>query len=440
VKFPALKNLRKTARQKAFTGKIRAMPNPPPPERESPVLISWETNDPKGAEVRVYWGDAEQVVTRAGQIGEVKIDWIDRASEYEFRLYSPSAPELCIDSVKVRRRRGPSKSELNDLSEKIARGEIDVVDLTDFIAQAMPYYLEPAHYQCMFGHWEKKGFHVTPVHFYEPIPDVGALPESTWSKASELCGIDMNESVQLRLLREEFPKFRHEYEQLPTAPTGEPGRFHLNNGLFDGTDALVAYCMLRHFQPRLVVEVGSGFSSLLTGEAVRRGNKTELICIEPFPREFLRQGFTGLRSLIDKKVQDVDLAVFGQLECGDVLFIDSSHTVKIGGDVNYLFLEVVPRLKPGVIVHVHDILLPLDYRRDWVKEQFRFWNEQYLLQAFLCFNSAFDVLLSTSYLGYYHLNELKATFPTSPWWSDPRAEIPPGGTSFWMQRRLNSAK
>src|SRR5205814_10103081 len=140
----------------------------------------------------------------------------------------------------------------------------------------------------------------------------------------------------------------------------------------------------------------------LMGEAGARNDACPLICVEPFPSDFLSKGFPGLKSLVIKEVQQIDLDFFSQLQSGDVLFIDSSHTVKIGGDVNYLFLEVLPRLKLGVIVHVHDILFPLDYRRDWVKEQFRFWNEQYLLQAFLCFNSAFEVLLSTSYLGYYH--------------------------------------
>ena len=218
------------------------------------------------------------------------------------------------------------------------------------------------------------------------------LPETLWDRPSELVGIDMNDSMQLDLLRRHFPRFRNEYEQISTKPTGEEGGFHLNNGLFDGTDALVAYCMVRQFQPRLIIEIGSGLSSLLLAQAAARNGNSALICIEPFPREFVRKGFPGLRSLIEKKVQDIDLEFFSQLESGDLLFIDSSHTVKIGGDVNYLFLEVLPRLKPGVIVHVHDIFLPFDYRRDWVMDEFRFWSEQYLLQAFLTFNSEFEVL------------------------------------------------
>ncbi len=134
-----------------------------------------------------------------------------------------------------------------------------------------------------------------------------------------------------------------------------------------------------------------------------------------------------MRSLIQKKVEDVELEFFSQLQSGDILFIDSSHTVKIGGDVNYLFLEVLPRLRPGVIVHVHDIFFPFDYRRDWVLDEFRFWTEQYMLRAFLAFNSDFEVLLCNNYLAYRYLDHFKATFPSSPWW---------GGGSFWMRRKL----
>jgi hypothetical protein len=323
-----------------------------------------------------------------------------------------------------------SPTVLHDLATEVMRGNIDVTELSQFIAKVMPRCLHSGKLREIFPVWERHGFHVTPVHFYQPIPDTQSLPQKLWDKPSELVGIDMNDSVQLGLLRNYFPKFRDEYEQFPTSSTGESGRFHLNNDLFDGTDALVAYCMIRQFQPRLIIEVGSGFSSLISGEAAVKNKSSALICIEPFPREFLRQGFPGLHSLIEKKVEDIDLEFFSQLDSGDVLFIDSSHTVKIGGDVNYLFLEVLPRLKSGVIVHVHDIFLPFDYRRDWVMDEFRFWTEQYLLQAFLSFNSEFEVLMGNSYLGHYHMEDLKATFPVSPWW---------GGGSFWMRRRLPRA-
>lgn len=408
------------------------MPNPPPAAEDSPVVISWGTNDNTGAEIRVSKaGGQEQLVTRGGQTGEVDVGWVKGATEYEFRLYALSQPKRRLDSVTVQRRVGSWQLVLRELTDQITRGKIDVTKVSEFIGAVMPDCLNPPQFSRIFPLWERRGFHVTPVHFYEPIPDTQALPETLWERASSLAGVDMNDSVQLRLLRDEFPKYRNEYEQLPSEPTGEPVRFHLNNELFDGVDALTAYCVIRHFQPRLIVEVGSGFSSLLTAEAVARGNKTELICIEPFPRDFLRRGFPGLHSLIEKKVQDVDLEFFSQLQSGDVLFIDSSHTVKIGGDVNYLFLEVLPRLKPGVIVHVHDIFFPFEYRRDWVMEQFRFWNEQYLLQAFLSFNSEFEVLIGTNYLAHYHRKELISTFPTLEVW---------GGGSLWMRRRLPASE
>jgi hypothetical protein len=195
--------------------------------------------------------------------------------------------------------------------------------------------------------------------------------------------------------------------------------------------------MVRQFQLRLIIEIIGGFSSLLLSQAAAKNNGSALICIEPFPQEFLKQGFPGLHRLIDKKVEDIDLEFFSELDSGDVLFIDISHTVKIGGDVNYLFLEVFPRLKPGVIVHVHDIFLPFEYRRDWVLEEFRFWTEQYLLQAFLTFNSEFEVLIVNSYMAHGYLGDLKAAFPSL---ENLKATLPNsvrwGGGSFWMRRKL----
>ena len=157
----------------------------------------------------------------------------------------------------------PDPMVLRELADQALRGNIDIKELSRFIATIIPRCLRSGKFHEIFPVWERHGFHVTPVHFYQPIPDTQSLPQKLWDHPSELVGIDMNESVQLDLLRNRFPKFRDEYEQFPTKPTGQPSRFHLNNDFFDGTDALVAYCMVRHFQPRLIIEVGSGFSSLI---------------------------------------------------------------------------------------------------------------------------------------------------------------------------------
>ena len=243
------------------------------------------------------------------------------------------------------------------------RNNLDVNELSQFIATVCPVACLTENFTNLFFFGSDTASMSHQCTSINRFLILSSLPETLWERPSELVGIDMNESMQLDLLRTQFPKFRDEYEQFPTEPAGKSDHFHLNNGLFDGVDALVAYCMVRHFQPRLIIEVGSGFSSLLVGEAAAKNNTSALICIEPFPQEFLKQGFPGLHRLIEKKVEDIDLEFFSELHSGDVLFIDSSHTVKIGGDVNYLFLEVLPRLEPGVIVHIHDIFLPFEYRR-----------------------------------------------------------------------------
>jgi hypothetical protein len=410
-----------------LTGKISANPNPVPFGKDC-VLISWETNDPAGAEVRVSTSpDDEKLVSKSkGRSGQTEIRWIVGSTAYDFRLYPASQPDTPVDSVSVRRDFESLSLIFGKLANETSRGNIDWTHLSQFLATVIPHCLHSGKFNEIFQLWERHGFHVTPVHFYQPITDTQSLPETLWNRPSELAGIDINNSTQLDLLRNHFPKFRAEYDQFPAEPTGESGHFYLNNGLFDGTDALAAYCMIRHFQPRKIIEVGSGFSSLVAAEAIARNGGSELICIDPFPLDFLRKGVPGLHSLIEKKVEDIDLEFFSQLHSGDILFIDSSHTVRIGGDVNYLFLEVLPRLKPGVIVHVHDIFFPFDYPREWVTDEFRFWSEQYLLQAFLTFNSTFEVLMANNYLSHYYKDAVKAAFPSLTSW---------GGGSFWMRRK-----
>ena len=416
--------MNKTEPTEEITGKISANPNPLFFGQR--FVISWDTNDPAGADIRVSTGaNEEKLVTQGGPRGHVEIPWIANSTVYEFRLYAASRPDVPIDSVKARREIESAPAALREIADEATRRNIDVAELSQFVATVIPLCLGSPQFRDVFHNWERHGFHVTPVRFNQPIPDTQSLPETLWSRPSELAGIQMNEASQLNLLRS-FSRFSEEYQHFATGKPQEDNQFYLGNGLFDGVDALVAYCIVRHFQPRLVIEVGSGFSSLVLGQAAEKNRNRSLICVEPFPREFLREGFPGLQSLIEKKVQDIDLEFFSQLQSQDILFIDSSHTVRIGGDVNYLFLEVLPRLNPGVIVHVHDIFLPFEYRRDWVLDDFRFWTEQYLLQAFLTFNSEFEVLLANYYLSEYHQEQLKAVFPGLARWI---------GGSFWMRRK-----
>jgi len=296
-------------------------------------------------------------------------------------------------------------------------------EVAELIATLLDRYAQSPDFATYFRFWQARGFHVTPVHFYSPVPDTSQLGEEVWDRETALTGIDLAESSQLRLLAS-FTRFCDEYNEIPFEPTGREGEYYLDNSMFSGTDALVLYCMIRQFQPSSVIEVGAGFSTRLLVEAARRNGPTRIVSIEPHPSDLLKRRALPV-TLIERRVQDVPVSLFESLERNDVLFIDSSHVVRIDGDVPYLFLEVLPRLAPGVIVHVHDVFLPRPQPREWVVEQMRFWCEQYLLQAFLAFNRDFEVLMANSYLGLRHEAAMRRVFPRSPWW---------GGGSFWMRR------
>jgi hypothetical protein len=287
-----------------------------------------------------------------------------------------------------------------------------------------------------FSLFQKLGYHITPNHFHYPIPDTTKLKDDLWSKHSELVGININESKQLELLSLFEASFKNEYENFPRRRPDKPYDFYLGNGAFESVDAEVLYCMIRHFKPRRIYEIGSGFTTYLSAQAVLKnakedsGYQCELLAIEPYPNKTLKAGFPGLSRLIPEEVQAVPLTEFMKFSANDILFIDSSHVLKIGNDVQYEYLEILPRLNKGVLIHVHDIFLPQEYPKKWVKELHLFWTEQYLLQAFLAFNDSLEVLWAGSYMHLKHPDKLARAFS-----SYNREETLPG--SFWFRRMRN---
>jgi predicted O-methyltransferase YrrM len=277
-----------------------------------------------------------------------------------------------------------------------------------------------------FGFFERLGVHVSPVHFYEPIPDTRTLDPSLFERRSELPGVDMNEAGQIALL-DELARYRDGFARMPLAATAGPRRYHVDNPAFAGGDGDALYALLRNARPARVVEIGSGFSTLLIAETLRENGSGELIVIDPFPGDAVR-GLMEPARLVAAPVQEAGLEVFAELGAGDVLFVDSSHVLRMGGDVQHLFLEVFPRLAQEVLVHVHDVFLPRDYPRALVVDKRFFWTEQYLLQAFLAFNGAFEVVLALAYLHDRHPERLEAAFA-----ANRRDRYLPG--SFWMRRR-----
>jgi len=276
------------------------------------------------------------------------------------------------------------------------------------------------------------GFHITPVHYYMPVPDTSSLAEILWNSQSALVGIDVNEISQQELLKN-FLIYRQEYDSLPKVKTVNPCQYFVHNNSFDSVDGEILYCMIRYFKPKKILEIGSGFSTILSAQAIQKNKMEnaedvcELEAVDPYPNEIIRTGFPGFSKLVSLRVQDIPLSSFEVLEKNDILFIDSSHVLKIGSDVQYLYLEVLPRLKSGVIIHIHDIFLPAEYPKNLVLKEHIFWNEQYLLQAFLTFNDHFKILWNGSFMHLKYPGLLEAAFC-----SYKRNEQWPG--SFWMQK------
>jgi len=268
-------------------------------------------------------------------------------------------------------------------------------------------------------------------HFYSVIPDLDEIrskEDKIWGVEKELPAIDWNEHGQLSLLRKVFPIYVPEI-RFPIQRPANESVYYYQNDQFPVLDAEVLFCMLRHFRPSRMIEIGSGFSSLVTAEVNREhlGDQLHFTCVEPYPRQFLIDGVNGVTDLMIEKVQDVSLEYFCTLKDGDVLFIDSSHVSKIGSDVNHLIFNVIPSLSKGVLIHIHDIFLPDEYPKKWVLGEGRHWNEQYLVRAFLEFNSAFEIVWAANFMAKHHGSEVSNVFPRFPRLG--------GGGSLWIRRK-----
>src|SRR5690625_523778 len=264
----------------------------------------------------------------------------------------------------------------------------------------------------VFKLFSRAGIYILPAHYYVPIADVNRLEKTkeAWAVKSSLPGVYSNLDEQAGMLKEICLPFQKEYERNHIYKTAVSEHFGPGYGYIE---AQALHGFLRHFRPEKIIEVGSGVSTFCMIHALGKNRKeqstlSQLTCIEPHPSEKL-QRMDGIR-LINKPVQQVSLETFTALEAGDFLFIDSTHTITPGGDVNYLILEILPRLQKGVLVHFHDIFLPYDYPRNVLSSYFQ-WMETSLLRAFLVNNSKARILFCLSQLHYGRPEVLKQVFP-----------------------------
>lgn len=295
---------------------------------------------------------------------------------------------------------------------------------------------------------QKLGVSIVPNHYYWPIPDINSLNEQPWGKRGAPAGVEMRMEEQLGFLYERVQPYMEECSF--SSQDDGSGRYHYNNGFFECVDAEVAYGVVRSSKPARVIEVGGGYSSRLLSAALdsnyhETGVKGELVTIDPFLERGASSGYDHA-FVLRQSVQQVGLEFFSSLERDDILFLDSSHVVAIGGDVVREYLEILPRLRPGVLVHVHDIFLPHDYPREFIYRNLCFWSEQYLLQAFLSFNSEYEVFWGSSAMALQHKQFLDDVFPR---WKTSYCCMPRNSnrfvptldgqriwpSSFWMRRK-----
>ncbi len=262
-------------------------------------------------------------------------------------------------------------------------------------------------------------------HYYEPQFD-NRNPKPDFSQDRNLPGIDWNIPGQLKMLNS-FT-FSKELLDLPKEKQGAM-EFYLNNGAFESGDAEYWYQIIRTIKPKRIYEVGSGYSTLMAIKAINKSQEEnpsyecEHICIEPYEMPWLEE--TGV-SVIRNRVEEVKLSFFLQLQENDILFIDSSHIIRPQGDVLFEYLELLPSLNKGVIVHIHDIFSPKNYPKKWLIDEVKFWNEQYLLEAFLTHNSSWKIIGALNFLHHNYYEELKMVAP----FLSPERE--PG--SFYIQK------
>jgi hypothetical protein len=263
-------------------------------------------------------------------------------------------------------------------------------------------------------------------HYYEPQFD-HRNPKRPLSQDRNLPGIDWNAREQLEMLSK--LSFAQELFNIPQQKTAGTLDFNFNNINFKSGDAEYWYQLIRLVKPKRIYEVGSGHSTLMAIKAIRRNRENDAdyickhVCIEPYEMPWLEN--IGV-SVVRKRIEDVELSFFAELEENDVLFIDSSHIIKPQGDVLFEYLEILPTLKQGVIVHVHDIFSPKNYLKQWLEDEVKFWNEQYLLEAYLSHNNSWKIIGALNYLHHNHYEKLKLVAP----FLTPDRE--PG--SFYMQK------
>lgn len=276
------------------------------------------------------------------------------------------------------------------------------------------------------GVLQDHGVTLTPANFYSTVPSMSEIDASfeATSPFPYLHAPLFDRDALLGVLQELAP-FAGELQGPREDDHDRPSGFFWDNGQFGYSDAIAYYCFLRSRKPKTVLEIGAGFSTLVASAALEANGHGEIVCIEPYPRPFL-EGIARVREVVRSPIQAIGADWINEtLHDGDVLFIDSTHTVKIGSDCLHLYLRVLPALRRRLLVHVHDIFLPDGMPQKWARDLHVYWTEQYLLMAYLLDNPKVRTLWGSHYHAAANHAALEAMMPPG---------VLPGGSSFWFER------
>ncbi|MEX1202382.1 MAG: class I SAM-dependent methyltransferase [Ferruginibacter sp.] len=294
------------------------------------------------------------------------------------------------------------------------------------LAEKLPYLRYAAAYR------KNSSFH-RPGHFYSSVLDLDYIREikdQLWATPKEMKGINLNVDYQVQLLKKMATAFSEmHFAKEKTASQ----RYYTNNPSFPEADALALALMMRHYKPKRIIEVGSGYSSMVMLDVNEQffDNGIDITFVEPYPDMMLNKLLTNndrnTVTVYEQKIQVVDPKIFLALEENDILFIDNSHVSKTGSDVNHVFFEVLPYIKKGVVVHIHDIFHQFIYPQAWVLEYRLNWNEIYTLRSFLMYNDTFQLEMFVNHLQKENAPMLETILPGM-------AEKTGTGGSCWMRK------
>lgn len=272
------------------------------------------------------------------------------------------------------------------------------------------------------------GYHLVQASYYSPIPDLDQLPPDIWDRPSPMPGVDLRVDAALELLEGPLRPFLEEFAP-PADPPGTARGYHYANPMYGTLDGEVLYALVRHRKPGRILEIGAGYSTLCIAEALERnereGHAAVHVVADPYPAPALAnvRDRIELRAETAESLTEADFAALGP---GDVLFVDTTHTLRPGGDVVRLLLERIPSLSAGVLVHIHDIFRPFEYPRVLPEVYGVYWQEHYLVQAFLAFNDSWRVVCPNHALARLYPDRIAALLP-----SFSEAAAP---SAFWLER------